>query len=379
MRRCLAAFLLAAFCPVSSLADPPQPIDGVRFAFPGAVPNPASATSAALALSDRWLGLEPFSNPAAPRRAIVAVTPMGQRVSRQDLRADNRDFSDAGGSFDLAGAWAGLPLGPVEIDAYFFQPELRAEDNSYTLGRLPQPGLAATVSTKSTAREMRAGFGASTDLGRTRVGAALEWTKRSDDYTVDEESGSPNSGTQDVTFDGDGLGAQFGARTTWSWGAHAVELGGAARFVPELSMTGHQHFELISGTSDADVSVTRASAWEGGLSLRAATAETFHVDAGIGGAGAQEWSGFGVTAGRRFEWKLGGEFHDARDPWTLRFGGGQEQQSGVPEPRAGVIALGLGWRLKSWSLDLGLTHRTLQRPGEPNSYDDRLLLGISVP
>ena len=79
------------------------------------------------------------------------------------------------------------------------------------------------------------------------------------------------------------------------------------------------------------------------------------------------------------EWKLAGEYHDARDPWTFRFGGGQEQQSGVPEPRAGVYALGLGWRFKHSNVDFALTHRTLQRPGEPTSYDERVLLGITVP
>jgi hypothetical protein len=95
--------------------------------------------------------------------------------------------------------------------------------------------------------------------------------------------------------------------------------------------------------------------------------------------GAQDWSGFDITAGQSAEWKLAGEYHDERDPWTFRFAGGEELEDGVPEPRAGVYAVGLGWRLKHSSIDVSLTHRTLQRPGEPNSYDERLLLGLSLP
>lgn len=379
MRRCLAVCLAGVLLPAFAAAQPPAPIDPVRFAFPGGVDTPASGTSAALALTDRWLGDEPFWNPAVPVARRVMGAPLAERVSRQDLRANNRDFDDTSGYFDLAGGWASWPLGRVALDAYVAQPELRFEDNAYTLGRLPQPGAAATVANHASVRELRAGAGLSAGFGRSRVGAALEWTDRSDDYTYHEESGSPNSGDQSVSFDGSGIGAQLGAHTDWALGARTIEVGAAARYRPKLTLDGTQTFDLFSGFSSNPVHVTRASSWEGGLSVRVPTAETFHVLAAVGGRGAEAWEGFDATAGARFVWSLAGEFHDPRDPWTLRFGGAAEQQRGVPEPRDGMFALGLGWRFTRATASFGVTHRTLARAGQPNSYDDRVVAGISVP
>jgi len=371
--------LIGALLPHSSFAQPPQPIDGVRFAFPGGAESPASAVSAALALSDRWLGHDPFANPAIPAARHLEVSPIAFRVSREDLHAENRDFSDEGGYFDFAGAWGSWPLGRLALTAYVSQPELRLEDNAYSVGRLPQPGLAATVTNHSSVRELRTGAGASAALGRVRVGAALEWNRRSEEYRSDQESGSPSSGTSDVTYDGSAIGAQFGARGDWPMGAQKLEVGAAMRYVPSLDLDGTQTFDLISGSGQAPVHTTRGSAWEGGVTMRIPTAETFHVIAGVGGRGAQAWEGFDVKNGERFEWKLGGEFHDARDPWTLRFGGGEEQQTDVSEARIGVFSLGLGWQFKNTSASFGLMHRTLGRTDEPNSYEDRIVATVSLP
>jgi hypothetical protein len=75
---------------------------------------------------------------------------------------------------------------------------------------------------------------------------------------------------------------------------------------------------------------------------------------------------------------VGGVFHDARDPWTLRFGVGQEQQNGVPEPRAGSLGLGFGYDWEGIVLDLGILHRGIERPGHPRSYDDRVVGSVTV-
>src|SRR3989442_13120647 len=69
------------------LAGPPSPITAELFSFPGAVTTPGSAVLAGGALSDRWLGDEPFNNPAVPLGAALGVSPGLQRMSRQNLRA----------------------------------------------------------------------------------------------------------------------------------------------------------------------------------------------------------------------------------------------------------------------------------------------------
>jgi hypothetical protein len=57
----------------------------------------------------------------------------------------------------------------------------------------------------------------------------------------------------------------------------------------------------------------------------------------------------------------------------VRFGIGQERQKDMPEPRAGLLGLGIGWRWEGSGLDFGLLHRSLEREGHPTSSDDRLV------
>jgi hypothetical protein len=378
MRRRTAAVLFGALLPSLAFAQPPAPINATAFAFPGGVPSPLSGTSAGVGLADRWLGDEPFDNPAvAPRRALVAA-PLLLHISRQDLIADNREFSDQGTNFDFAGAWGALAIRRLAIAAYVAQPELRLEDNAYLVGRANSVGPSASVTHHASTRELRYGLGVSLPAGRARLGAALEWTERSDDYAYHEESGAPTAGDQEASFSGGAAGGQFGARAEWPWGKRSIELGAGARYLPRLDVDGTQQLDLALGSSSSSVHASRAAAWEGGLGVRVRTSENFRVLASAGGRDAQAWEGFDVTSGTRFEWKIAGEFHAAGDPWTIRFGGGQEQQDGVPEPRDGVFALGFSWQWPRVSLDAGLTHRTIARNGEPNSYDDRALLSLAI-
>ncbi|MBI1798245.1 MAG: hypothetical protein HYR73_00995, partial [Candidatus Eisenbacteria bacterium] len=233
MRRCCALLFGFALLPAIAIAQLPAPIDPSRYAFPGSVPAPASGTSAALALADRWLGDEPFSNPALPPRSRLSITPVFQRVSRQDLSSSNREFSDQGGSIDLAGAYASWKIHAVALAAYFGQPGLRIEDNAYTLGLGLVPGPSAIVTTSSTAREMRTGLGVSFPLGPGQIGLAGEWTQLQHRYEYHEESGSPAAGDQSVEFSGGAFGAVVGARAAWTLGARALELGAAVRRLPE--------------------------------------------------------------------------------------------------------------------------------------------------
>src|SRR3989442_4094010 len=80
-------------------AGPPSPITAELFSFSGAVTTPGSAVSAGVALSDRWLGDEPFNNPAVPLVSALVVSPVLQRMSRQDLRGPNRPFDEQGAFF----------------------------------------------------------------------------------------------------------------------------------------------------------------------------------------------------------------------------------------------------------------------------------------
>jgi len=65
-------------------------------------------------------------------------------------------------------------------------------------------------------------------------------------------------------------------------------------------------------------------------------------------------------------------------PWALRFGLGMEQQADVPETRAGTIGLGIGYDMDGVILDFGLLHRSVERSGQPRSYDDRVIGGVRV-
>jgi hypothetical protein len=371
---CCAALTRA----LSAAAQTPATLDPARVAFPGGFAAPASAASAAAALADRRLGEEPYANPAVPRGVALAGSPMVQRMSRQDLRSLNRSFDERAGFLNLASAWAGAPLGPVQWSAYVYQPLLRNEDNSYLLGRGLGGGPSAAIASETTTREIREGLAASCGAGPLRIGVAGEWTHRSDFYDYTEVSGSPDQGHRRLSFSGGGFGGQIGARLSTGPNRHRIEIGASARRVPALSLTGTEVRELLTDSSTTAVAVKRASGWEAGASARVQVSETFRATLGLGGHGAQDWKEFGLTAGSGMEWKLAGEFHDPEVPWVVRFGFGAEQQRGVEEARAAVFALGLGWTFQQAQLDFGLMHRTLSRTDLPHSFDDRLVATVSL-
>src|SRR6266487_1287904 len=120
----LLALLASGFLP-SRAGSQPSPLDSGLWAFPGAATAPASGISAARALSDRWLGEQPFDNPAAaPARGVVAAGVL-ERLSRQDLRSDNRHFEEQAAFIDLGGAWIAMPIGAFWLTPYVYQPLLR--------------------------------------------------------------------------------------------------------------------------------------------------------------------------------------------------------------------------------------------------------------
>ena len=356
-----------------SLAEP-APLNPVLFAFPGAGIAPSSARSAGLALADRWLGDQPFDNPAASPGRQALVSPVLQRVSRQDLRAANRHFDEQTGFFDAGGAWASVPVGRLSLGLYAFQPVRRLEDNAFERGERGAPVEPAVIQTRATSREVRTGLAASLGLGWIRVGAAGEWLHRQERYASVEKSGSPDAGNRSVEFSGDGAAFQAGARLDWRAGQPgALAVGAALRYLPSLALDGDQSATLVSGDTLIHVSARREAGWEGGISARCAASPAFLVIASVGARTPQQWRGLDVTSGDGASWSLGGEYHDVRDPWAVRFGVGGERQSGVPESSAGLVGLGFAWKLEGTSLDLGVMRRSIERASSPTSFEDHLV------
>ncbi len=366
----LAAALLFAIPPAA--AQPSSILVPQLFAFPGSNPAPPSAVSAGLGLADLWLGDEPFGNPAsAPARGVM-LSPVFVRVSRQDLRGHSRDYSENSGFFDGAGARLSWPIRGVGLSLYAWQPVLRREDEAYTHVLPATPG---TFKNSSTAREVRAGLAVSVPLRSVRFGLAGEWVRRDDAYDYEQTSGSPADGAHHVDFAGDGAAVRGGVH----FAPHArVQVGAAVGYVPAMDLSGTWQVLTIAEDTTGSVALRRGSAWEGGCSARVTVTEGFHVLAAAGERGSQSWEGLDLTAGRQISWSLGIEFHAAPDPWTARLAAGQEQQRGVPEPRAGLVSLGLGWNFEGATIDIAALRRSVQRPGLATSYDDRVVASATV-
>jgi hypothetical protein len=376
MIRFLGPLLFVAVTVTAAHAAPPSPIASSLFGFPGQTLAPGSGRTAALAGANRWLGDEPFHNPAVAADGVV-LTPVLQRVSRQDLRSDNRQYDETSVFFDVLGGWAARSMGAWSGAIYAHQSLLRHENFAFTRGpNIVPPG---TVAGQADVREYRAGLAVSRSSGPWRFGLAGEWSGRDDTYETNETSGSPSSGFSHADFSGSAIGFQGGARWDGAapWGA-ALAVGAGARFVPSLELEGTQQLNLLTGDSTAAIRATRESGWEGGLSSRLAIGPTFDAMASLGGRTAQTWDGFGVTDGALFEWRIGGEFHAPEEPWTFRFGLGQEHQTDVAESRTGVLGLGLGWDFDGVVIDVGAIRRTLRRDTQPTSYEDRFVGSVVI-
>jgi hypothetical protein len=201
----------------------------------------------------------------------------------------------------------------------------------------------------------------------------VELTRRVDSYDFNVIQGTTQPGLSHVDFSGNAIGFQAGVRVPV---VSAVVLGGALRYVPSLDLSGQRTIEAEDLVQP--VLATRAAGWEGGVSARWSVTGAFRVLASLGGGTAQAWEGFGVSVGRAVSWSAGFEYEEPEQPWTFRLGLGQEQQVGVPEPRAGVYALGLGWKGDELRLDVGLLRRSFERAGKATSYDDRVVAGVTV-
>jgi hypothetical protein len=369
----LAALVLAARV---AGAAPPSPLNIAGLtSFPGAVVHPSSPASAGCALADRWLGEEPFDNPAAAPASGVMLSPALVRLRRQDLAARYTGYDQTPAFVDGAGARLVARVRGVGLALYADQPVLRREDAVFVTSSSAIPGsYASTIE----CRETRTGVALSLPWRSLRAGAALEWTRRDDSFDLGETSGDPLAGTRHLEHAGRATGWQVGVRDTLG---PRVALGAALRRIPALALTGRR---TRVATYDAALDVNepvrcaRTAAWEGGVSARVTVAPTVHALVGAGARGAQEWRDYGLVAGPAFTWSLGVAWSDPEEPVTVRAGFGQEQQRGVPEPRAGLYGLGLGWTSGSLRLEAAVLHRSLRGPGGSTLPDDRVLAGVAV-
>ncbi len=368
----VAAWTLAAAWLAGAAAARAAVPDAALFPFLGSPATPASAASAGVALADRWLGDLPYDNPAF-------TATRGLELS---LRAANRNYVETSGYLDGAGGWIAVPLKRLTLFGYASQPVLRFEDNSFTRGTVAvdPANPPAMIATQAEAREVRAGGGLSWGDSGFRVGLAGEWTHRDDSYQVVERSGSPLAGTLTTTISGEGVGLQAGARrSSGRAGPHPLTVGLGVRFLPALTLTARDVLEPLAASGDTtDYDAGRDASWEGGASASVGVSPTFALTAATGMSGRQTWSGLGVDARTGFLWSIGGAFHDPAGPWTMRFGYGQQSQPGAPEPRTGLLGLGLGYNSEGMRVELGALRRSVRRGASPTSYDDRVIASVGI-
>jgi hypothetical protein len=330
-------------------------------------------------MSDTWLGVTPYSNPASPVGWTAGLSLFALHVGRQDLRADNRNYDEVSIYLGGAGAMFGAPLTPkLALWAYAWRPESRFEENTYNAGTGSDPSVQpAVVTNHIETRETRAGAGVTTMLGALRVGAAVELTVRKDLYSVIKQSGGPSTGGGVLSFDGSAVGGQAGIH--WSRGASPkgrLEIGGAVRWLPELDVAQAPTGTLAIGPPPA--AATRESGWEGGVSAAYGVSEAVRLIAGAGGRTAQAWNGFDVETGASTQWSIAADLHDAADPWGVHIGAGHATQDGVPEPSSSLFGVGGDWQFGSVRASVGVLRRGLHRDDAPTSYDDRFFGGFTA-
>ena len=374
------ALIFLAFASTAR-AQTPALIGNPLFAFPGGYLNPAVAVSAGRAMADPWLGESPYWNPAAPVEFLGELSLQGSHIERQDIRANNREVDETFAFFSGGGAAIGAPLTKwLGVWLYASRPEARFEENAFRAGTSTDPSVVpAVVQSRTESRESRGGVGVSTKFGAFRLGAAVEATKRNDEYQLIEDSAGPTAGERTLSFEGDAIGWQAGVHwaSSQAEAKGRFEAGVAVRRLTELEVTGSEIDELVSGSTTTPADATREAGWEGGASLAYGVSNAFRVMGGVGGRTAQEWVGFGVTTGQTVHWALAADLRDPESTFGFHFGIGGDQQDDVAEPRSSVFGLGVDWALdKKVILTLSGVRRGLQRDDAPTSWDTRVMGGV---
>jgi len=378
----LLAVLLLATAPSAVRAQAPAALVNPVFAFPlpGDYVGPANAASAGLALADRWLGAGGYENPALFLPSGLEASPVFQRVNRQDVASENRDYDQVVGYPDLAGARLTFPAGGFGLAVYGWQPVLRMEEFSFTTGPLQSPAFLRFLTSQ---REIRAGASVSHPVGAARVGVAGEWVRRDDAYETHEQSGGTGAGDRRFEMSGDGFGGSAGV--SWEkdpdreWGSW---FGAAVHYTSELTLSGTAQDGTPTGSFAGDTTfafdLTREAEWSGGLSGRITVAPATRVVVGFSFRSGADWQGLGRGTGTGVAWSTGLDWKDEELPWGVRFGLGQETSDGAVESKAGLLSVGFTWVSGDLALDAGILHRNLARGDRPRSSDDRGVLSVRI-
>lgn len=375
-----AACLLAAIAlvaPAVRAQVPPVMLNpDFGYPFPGDFTSPANAASAGVALADRWLGISAYENPAANVPRGIEVSPMFQRVNRQDMAAQNRDYDQVVGYPAFGGARLSVPVAGWGLTAYAWQPVLRLEEYSFSAGPLATPAFVRLLTAQ---QELRAGLAVSRAFGNIRLGVAGEWVNRDDQYESSEQSGAPTAGDRVIQMSGSGVGGSAGisyekdADKPWgSW------FGAAVHYSPELTLDGTADEQLALGSSTSAFTLTRAAEWSGGASGKVAIAPSTRFVAGLSYRSGADYGATAPSTSSGFAWGAGIDWKDDELPWGARFGVGQESLPDAAEPKAGLISIGFAWISGDLGIDISLLHRNMSREDLPHSSDDRAVLSVKV-
>ena len=201
------------------------------------------------------------------------------RVSRQDLRGQNRNYSEEAAYFDMAGGALRFGHGAFGGALYAKQPLVRLEDNTFTIGLLPsaQPGV---MTTSSAAREFIGGLALSLGNDHARFGVAGEWVRRDDRYQT-----TPAERRRTSTTSGDGVGATSACGSVHAAPAASVTVGGGLGFPPALMFRGPPDCRSPERPHHRDGGDPAQLELEGGLSASYEVNSAFHAPAAFGGHG----------------------------------------------------------------------------------------------
>ena len=374
---CLAASVL----PARAAAPPALANPDFAFPIPGDYVSPANAASAGVALADRWLGSTGFENPATATPRGIELSPVFQRVSRQDISSQNRDFTQVTGYPDVLGARLSWPMGAWGVTAYAWQPVLRLEEFSFSSGPLAQPAFVRLLTSQ---REIRAGAAVSRGAGPARFGISGEYVRRDDAYETHEQSGSPSAGDRRIEFAGAGFGGSAGF--TWEkdtdrpWGSW---FGAAIHYGSELTLDGtYSGVNDLPGGVAADTSyaftATRETEWSGGVSGKVTIAPATRFVAGLSMRTGADWTGLGIGTSTGASWGVGFDWKDPELSWGARLGLGQERNPDALEEKSGLVSVGFTWVSGDLVLDVGFLHRNLAHGDLPRSSDDRITGSVRI-
>ena len=302
------------------------------------------------------------------------------RMSRQDLRADNRNFDEQGAFFDL-GRGVGLRFRPaVAIVA------LRVPAGAAARGeRLSRAGTIGGPTPPAVMQSQRLAAGAARRTARPARGhSGLARRRRRESgraaptSTSDREvSGSPDAGSAGSSSPGTGSasrsacgrrGRQRQRRALTHWDRARVTC-------PRSRSRGSADRPRRRRQSGPPSPAERAVGLGGAAYRRVLVTPAFaRASPASEAASPQRWYGFGVRGGPGRTWSVGrGVPRRARSVDAARSASVRTQEDVCRNRARASSASGSAGDFDTRRLEVGVTAPQLERAGQPNSYDDRVV------